>query len=651
MKTFILSLLFTAGITGIQAQITSPVIRAGFGVDADLRANFFNGFVQSGNDDWFNNGTAGTGNFIIDTTGAATLMARYATDPNARKLPFFRTMRYPAFSVVNNRMLIDAVFTRDYHGDDSTIFASGSNKNGMNPSNWSCPVSQSIPDKNDILDMMVHVRRAGPNKTDSLWMMGGVSIENTTGNRYFDFEMYQTDIYYDRPTRQFYGYGPDAGHTSWKFDAAGNVTQPGDIIFTAEYSSSSLTMVEARIWIDKASLSMTPATFNWSGLFDGASNGAQYGYASIAPKSAGAFYTGLQCGNNTWPGPFGIILGNNSMPANYTARQFMEFSVNLTKLGLDPVQLLGSSSCGMPFRRVLVKSRASTSFTAELKDFVGPFDFFLAPRAQAAADISLFCGANTISNLQVMNAVTTSTYEWSTTDGNIVGVTTGSSVYADMPGTYIVTQRLQSDCPAFAQDTVVITYDPLCSLLDDNLKDFNVNIKRELACLNWTAAQPSEIDYFIIESSVDGRAFSPIGKLTAASADPHTGKFAFSDPISQIHSPFVYYRLKVIAINGAGYYSKVIRLTRDGASISAAQVTPNPASNFINLEILAQNDNLLQVYLYNGSGKLLKKQNMPVYKGINVLNLPGLEQWPNGLYVVKMILGRELFTEKLIIQH
>jgi hypothetical protein len=92
-------------------------------------------------------------------------------------------------------------------------------------------------------------------------------------------------------------------------------------------------------------------------------------------------------------------------------------------------------------------------------------------------------------------------------------------------------------------------------------------------------------------------------------------------------------------------------LTRDGASISAAQVTPNPASNFINLEILAQNDNLLQVYLYNGSGKLLKKQNMPVHKGINVLNLAGLEQWPNGLYVVKMILGRELFTEKLIIQH
>jgi hypothetical protein len=48
-------------------------------------------------------------------------------------------------------MLIDAVFIRDHHGDDSSVF-SGGNKNGMSPGIWSCPVSQGVPDKNDILD-------------------------------------------------------------------------------------------------------------------------------------------------------------------------------------------------------------------------------------------------------------------------------------------------------------------------------------------------------------------------------------------------------------------------------------------------------------------------------------------------------------------
>src|SRR5688572_18264391 len=248
----------------VEGQITTPVIRANFGVDGELRCNYFGGFIQSGNDDWYMlPSTTGTGKFVIDTTGAAGIVARYATDLAFRRLPFFRTMSVPPYTLLNNRLAIDAVFIRDYHGDDSTIFASGSNKNGMSPEDWSCPVSQGIPDKNDILDMFVHVRRQGPNVTDSLWLMGAVSIENTTGNRYFDFEMYQTDIYYDRTSRRFYGYGPDAGHTSWTFNAAGDITQPGDIIFTAEYSSSSLTEITARIWTHISNLSIVPQDFEW----------------------------------------------------------------------------------------------------------------------------------------------------------------------------------------------------------------------------------------------------------------------------------------------------------------------------------------------------------------------------------------------------
>ena len=79
MKTFLLtlSLFFTISSIG---QITTPIIKAGVGVDGDLRTNFFNGFVQSGNDDWFNNGTAGTGRYIIDTTGAAAVIAGYLSD-------------------------------------------------------------------------------------------------------------------------------------------------------------------------------------------------------------------------------------------------------------------------------------------------------------------------------------------------------------------------------------------------------------------------------------------------------------------------------------------------------------------------------------------------------------------------------------------
>src|SRR5678810_267089 len=99
MKQFLLSLLGVVFYSVIvSAQITTPIIKAGFGVDGDLRTNFFNGFVQTGNDDWFNNGTAGTGVFVIDTTGAAAIVAGYLSDVSPwpkRMAPLYRSMSRP----------------------------------------------------------------------------------------------------------------------------------------------------------------------------------------------------------------------------------------------------------------------------------------------------------------------------------------------------------------------------------------------------------------------------------------------------------------------------------------------------------------------------------------------------------------------------
>jgi hypothetical protein len=135
MKTLLL-LIFSLFTFTTYSQITTPIIKANFGVDADLRANYFNNFNLNGNDDWFSNGSPGFGEYVIDTTGAAFILNRYNTTPSSRHLPFFRTMRHPQYSIINNRLWIDAIFIRDYHGGpgyrDSTAFDM-SNKNGQNP--------------------------------------------------------------------------------------------------------------------------------------------------------------------------------------------------------------------------------------------------------------------------------------------------------------------------------------------------------------------------------------------------------------------------------------------------------------------------------------------------------------------------------------
>jgi hypothetical protein len=212
----------------------------------------------------------------------------------------------------------------------------------------------------------------------------------------------------------------------------------------ANFGGSGLQVLVARIWVNKSALLINSPNFDWAGTFDGATSSSTFGYASILPKTNQFFYTGLQNSIATQSGPFQLVRADNSVQITYDPNQFLEFSMNMGKLDLDPISLLGGDPCGLPFRRILVKSRASSAYTAELKDFVGAFDFFEFKVADAAADVSMICGDNMISTISVTNPLPTSTYTWVTSDGKLLGDMFGYQVKVDIPGTYIVRQQLLS---------------------------------------------------------------------------------------------------------------------------------------------------------------------------------------------------------------
>ncbi|KIC91570.1 T9SS type A sorting domain-containing protein [Flavihumibacter sp. ZG627] len=640
------------------SQSATAANKANFGVDGELKAAYLGALPQSVNfsHDWFSNlpigPLGGVPIFIIDTTGAKFITDKYAVDPNFRKLPFFRLMRYPPFDTVSGRRLIDAIFIRDYHDQDSTVFTI-SNKNGDSPATWDGEtIVGNIPQKNDILDMFVHVRRAGEGLTlaDSLWFIGGVAIDVNSGSRYFDFELYQTDIFFNRTTGKFTGYGPDAGHTSWKFDATtGVVTTPGDVIFSAEFGGSGLAILEARIWVHQSALSINSPNFDWVGDFDGA--GGIYGYANIRPKdNTQIFYSGLQNNLATWAGPFQLVRGNNTVQLTYDAKQFLEFSVNMTTLGLDPISLLGGGgACGMPFRRILVKTRASASFEAELKDFVGPFDFFTFEAADAAADLPMICGDEMISTISVLNPLPTSTYTWITPDGNIVGDTFGVSITVDTPGTYIVRQQLLAGCGQYAMDTVVITEDPICALLPHNRIQLSGSLKNTLVKLEFNVSSNENVKYYIIERSVDAKNYSIVKQLNNNGSTGYA-TYLTDDNISSLAGNQVHYRVKMVRLDGTVRYSDPLDLSRGSRPTGSFTISPNPVVDRMQLVIPSMSDNDLAVIkIFDAAGALMEMKRVTLRSGNNVIGFDGFDKWSSGIYPVQVQVGDLLMNQKMIL--
>jgi hypothetical protein len=326
----------------------------------------------------------------------------------------------------------------------------------------------------------------------------------------------------------------------------------------------------------------------------------------------------------------------------------MEFSVNLSKLGLDPY-LMSNNVCGMPFRKILIKSRSSTSFTSELKDFVGPFDFFRAPRANAAAVIPMFCGSNGITDINVTNPLVTSVYTWTTPNGHIITDTIGTSITVDKPGMYIVRQELMDSCgTAYAKDTVIVTLDSNCAVLKTNILNFGVKTDHSSAHLNWSTSANKYTSYFQVERSINNQQFTAVGKLTRE-GEQETADYIYNDNVGDFADGIIYYRLRIIDINGNTTFSKILAAPFGSAQSSRLVVSPNPVKNQAQLVFTINSDENLQIRIYNSSGELIHTIATLARKGRSIVTIPQVQHWPTGVYIVRANVGEETIVQKLVV--
>ncbi|MBI2729633.1 MAG: hypothetical protein HYX40_02580 [Sphingobacteriales bacterium] len=478
MRTILTGLFVVSLSYVLNAQLQNGGSHAGFAIDADTKV----GFSKFGpttattfnNDDWFLPQTySGIGVGVIDTTGASVYKSKLQSNNN---ISFTERMSKPMFSVVNNKLWIDAIYARDFSQNlggigsaDSSSF-SNSAKNVLNPNtNWQ-GTSTNFTVKTDLVDGFAHLRRDGTSVYDSLWMFFGVSTLGTNGDRYYDVELFKKACNYDPITRLFNTAGPDGGHTSWQFDAAGKVTQTGDMIISFTFSPGVPPQIDLRLWVSNATYStVNPYYFNFDGVFDGSGS---YGYAQIVSNSGGTSwgsgignYSNNPTSDTTYATPWGTSTyptGTNIWSQNYQQLQFVEVGLNLSRIGIDAAMYTaqGINPCESTFASVLFKSRSSSSFTSNLQDFLGPLDF-KQPSVPSYTKSSPILNCNNLTGqINISNTNGAGNYKWSTRNGNIIGSNTDSTqLTINAGGTYYLSVAPYAGCNAMRTDTIVVIKD------------------------------------------------------------------------------------------------------------------------------------------------------------------------------------------------
>jgi ELWxxDGT repeat protein len=152
---------------------------------------------------------------------------------------------------------------------------------------------------------------------------------------------------------------------------------------------------------------------------------------------------------------------------------------------------------------------------------------------------------------------------------------------------------------------------PLCVL------EFKGWVNDDDAILNWKTDNESNTDKFIVERSINGTQYTPVGSVRSANS-PGVHTYAYTDDdINSLGTDIVYYRLKQIDIDGHYTYSKIVTLPL--RTKSRLMLFPNPATNQLNLTLSLSRKEKLNYQVFDNAGRLVIQHSTDLLAGINSL--------------------------------
>lgn len=159
------------------------------------------------------------------------------------------------------------------------------------------------------------------------------------------------------------------------------------------------------------------------------------------------------------------------------------------------------------------------------------------------------------------------------------------------------------------------------SPLSLHIRWFDGEVQGKDAILEWEMTEEHALESFSVERSVDGRGFQRVG-LYAASAGFNT-RYILTDTTVPAGRP-VYYRLRVLELNGASRYSRTLSLRRTPDTPLPLSLSPNPAVNGLRISGFYEP---ASIWIFSADGRLVMTRDV-AHEG-DVLDISGLAR---GMY-------------------
>jgi endonuclease I len=169
---------------------------------------------------------------------------------------------------------------------------------------------------------------------------------------------------------------------------------------------------------------------------------------------------------------------------------------------------------------------------------------------------------------------------------------------------------------------------------------FTGQLDGSIISLDWEVATEINLDRYEIERSFNGTGYSAIGTRKAEGRS----SYSYNDDIASYRGRRVYYRLKKIDKDGKYNYSPVFSMHIP--LNTKFSIYPNPARSVISLQLNSNSNQTALVSVSDISGRSVYAKQMKAVNGI--ISIP-TATFGAGNYIVKLVLGGEEYTQRVIV--
>ncbi len=183
------------------------------------------------------------------------------------------------------------------------------------------------------------------------------------------------------------------------------------------------------------------------------------------------------------------------------------------------------------------------------------------------------------------------------------------------------------------------------------LISFQAKLFNHDVILSWSTASEINSSHFIVEASVDGITFIPVGEILAKGNSSSTQHYSFThtDAFKNMnYNEIIYYRLNCMDKNNLSKNSGIIQVQINHELKEKINILPNPFSHELSISMITDTETKANITLMNIEGKIIFQQQSKLLKGTNLFTINNPGELVQGIYFVQIEYNGMISVQKIV---